>query len=58
MINRVISKSNHKRELIDKIKVGSTYKSDAKSITSSFCNHFMNLGKRYAEKIGKSNKKI
>ena len=58
MINRVISKSNHKSESIDKIKVGSTYKSDAKSITSSFCNHFANVGKSYAVKIGKSNKKL
>ena len=58
MINRVISKSNHKSESVDRIKVGSTYKTDAKSITTSFCNHFANVGKNYAEKIGKSNKRI
>ena len=58
MINRVISKSNHKIDSINKIKVGNIYKSDAKSITSTFCNHFANVGKNYADKIGKSNKKI
>ena len=58
MINKVISKSNHKSDSIDKIKVGSTYKTDPKSITTSFCNHFANVGKNYANKISRSNKKI
>ena len=58
MINRTISKSHNKLDSIDKIKVDNVYKSDAKSITSAFCNHFSKVGKSYAEKISKSNKKI
>ena len=58
MINRTISKSHNKLDSIDKIKVDNVYKSDAKSITSTFCNHFSKVGKSYAEKISKSNKKI
>ena len=58
LINRVISKSNHKLDSIDRIKVSGTYRSNAKSITSAFCHHFANVGEKYADKIRKSNKKI
>ena len=58
LINRVISKGNLKSDSIDKIKVGSSYRTDAKSITTAFCDHFASVGKCYANKIGKSNKKI
>ena len=58
LINRTISKSHNKLDSIDKIKVDNVYKSNAKSITSAFCNHFSKVGKSYAEKISKSNKKI
>ena len=58
LINRAISKSNNKTDSIDKIRVGGNYRTDAKSVTSAFCNHFANVGKNYAEKITKSNKKI
>ena len=34
------------------------YKTDAQSITPAFCNHFSKVGKSYAEKISKSNRKI
>ena len=34
------------------------YKADAQSITSAFCNHFSKVGRSYAEKISKSNRKI
>ena len=58
LINNAISKSNNKTDSIDKIRVGGNYRIDAKSVTSAFCNHFANVGKNYAEKITKSNKKI
>ena len=58
LINQTISKSHNKLDSIDKIKVKNIYKSDAKSITSVFCNHFSKVGKSYAEKISKSNRKI
>ena len=58
LINQTISKSHNKLDSIDKIKVDNLYKSNAKSITSAFCNHFSKVGKSYAEKISKSNKKI
>ena len=58
LINRAISKSNNKTDSIDKIRVGGNYRTDAKSVTSVFCNHFANVGKNYAEKITKSHKKI
>ena len=58
LINQTISKSHNKLDSIDKIKVDKVYKTDAKSITSAFCNHFSKAGKNYAEKISKSNKKI
>ena len=50
LINRAISKSNNKTDSIDKIRVGGNYRTDAKSVTSAFCNHFANVGKNYAEK--------
>ena len=43
---------------IDRIRVGNVQKSDANSITFAFCNHFSSVGKSYANKIAKSNKKI
>ena len=58
LINRTISKSHNKLDSIDKIKVEHIYKTDAQSITSAFCNHFSMVGKSYAEKISKSNKRI
>ena len=58
LINRTISKSNNKVDSIDKIRVGSNYRTDTNLITSAFCNHFESVGKNYAEKITKSNKKI
>ena len=58
LINRTISKSHNKLDSIDKIKVENIYKADAQSITSAFCNHFSKVGKSYAEKISKSNRKI
>ena len=58
LINWTISKSHNKLDSIEKIKVENIYKSDAKSITSPFCNHFSKVGKSYAEKISKSNRKI
>ena len=58
LINQTISKSHNKLDSIDKIKVENIYKSDTKSITSAFCNHFSKVGKSYVEKISKSNRKI
>ena len=58
LINRTISKSHNKLDSIDIIKVENIYKADAQSITSAFCNHFSKVGKSYAEKISKSNRKI
>ena len=58
LINRTISKSHNKLDSIDKIKVENIYKADAQSITSAFCNHFSKVGKSYADKISKSNRKI
>ena len=58
LINQTISKSNNKLDSIDKIKVENIYKADAQSITSAFCNHFSKVGKSYAEKNSKSNRKI
>ena len=51
LINLTISKSHNKLDSIDKIKVENIYKSDAKSITSAFCNHFSKVGKSYAKKF-------
>ena len=58
LINQTLSKSNNKLDSIDRIRVDNIYKCDAKSITSAFCNHFSKVGKNYAERISKSNKKI
>ena len=57
-MNQTLSRSHNKLDSIDKIKVDNVYKSDAKSITSAFCNYFSKVGKSYAERISKSNKKI
>ena len=56
LINRTISKSHNKLDSIDKIKVENIYKTDANS--SAFCNHFSTVGRSYAGKISKSNRKI
>ena len=58
LINRTISKCNNKTDLIDRIRVGNVYRTDAITITSEFCNHFSTVGKHIADKISKSTKKI
>ena len=45
LINSKILKFNNITDSIDKIRVENIYKSDAKSITNTLCNHFSTIGK-------------
>ena len=58
IINKVVNKSPHKQNVIDKLKIGNVTSGNASDIVEEFGKYYANIGKDLACKIDQSNTSI